>query len=191
MMRIITGSARGAKLVAPESNHTRPTAERTKEAVFSMLQNAFWGRRVLDLFGGSGQLALEAVSRGAASAVIVDNHKGALDAIRKNVAHTRLCDRVRVVEADAFGYLRTARGEDFSLVFLDPPYGMGLLPRCLSLLAENGVLRAGGLVICEAAAYDEVFLGDAALAARYEVMKQARYGVAHITILRLLEEGSA
>lgn len=191
MMRIITGSARGAKLVAPESDHTRPTAERTKEAVFSMLQNAFFERRVLDLFGGSGQLALEAVSRGAASAVIVDNHRGALDAIRKNVAHTRLGDRVRVVESDALCYLRTARGEGFSLVFLDPPYGLGLLPRCLSLLAENGALRAGGLVICEAAAYADVFLDDAALAARYEVIRQARYGVAHITILRLLEEGSA
>ena len=81
MMRIITGSARGARLVAPEGVHTRPTAERTKEAVFSMLQYEFHGRRCLDLFGGSGQLGLEALSRGATEAVIVDNDKNALAAI--------------------------------------------------------------------------------------------------------------
>ena len=106
MMRIITGTARGAKLQAPAGEHTRPTAERTKEAVFSMLADRVVGRRVLDLFGGSGQLGLECLSRGAASAVIVDNDKAAVQVIRENARHTKLADRAEIVQTAALGFLK-------------------------------------------------------------------------------------
>ena len=118
-MRIITGSARGAKLIAPAGELTRPTAERTKEAVFSMLQNELAGRRVLDLFGGSGQMGLEALSRGAALAVFVDHERSAIDAITKNAAHTRLSHKAEILRADSVGFLRSYRGEPFHLIFLD------------------------------------------------------------------------
>ena len=183
MMRIITGSARGARLVAPDGVHTRPTAERTKEAVFSMLQYEFTERRCLDLFGGSGQLGLEALSRGAAEAVIVDNDKGALTAIEKNAAHTRLVARTRVVRSEATAFLRGYRGEPCHLVFLDPPYLSGVIPTCLSLLAERNLLAKGALVVCETGTPDAVFAGDAVLEARFTVRRTAKYGAAHITLL--------
>ncbi len=183
MMRIITGSARGARLVAPEGVHTRPTAERTKEAVFSMLQYEFSGRRCLDLFGGSGQLGLEAPSRGAAEAVIVDNDKGALAAIEKNAVHTKLGARVRVVKSEATAFLGSYRGEPFHLVFLDPPYLSGLIPACLSLLLAKKMLARGALVVCETGTPEAVFAGDAALAARFTLRRVAKYGAAHITLL--------
>ena len=183
MMRIITGSARGARLVAPEGVHTRPTAERTKEAVFSMLQYEFQGRRCLDLFGGSGQLGLEALSRGAAETVIVDNDKGALAAIEKNAAHTRLAPRARIVKSEATAFLRSYRGEPFHLVFLDPPYLSGVIPACLSLLLERNLLADGALLVCETGTPEAVLAGDPALEACFTVRRVARYGAAHVTVL--------
>ena len=183
MMRIITGSARGAKLQAPAGETTRPTAERTKEAIFSMLQNGIAERRVLDLFAGSGQMGLEALSRGAAHAVFVERDKAALAAVRANVAHTKLTDRAEIVSADAQSYLKAYRGAPFQLVFLDPPYDKGMLPACLSLLLAGEKLAAGAVLVCETRDEDAVFGGDAALAARFTVLRRARYGIAHVTLL--------
>ena len=184
MMRIITGLARSAKLQAPAGETTRPTAERTKEAVFSMLGERVVGRRVLDLFAGSGQMGLEALSRGAATAVLVDADKAALSAIRANVAHTKLSEGAEVVAADALRYIKSYTGAPFHLVFLDPPYDKGLLPTCLSLLCLRGMLAKGALVVCEARDEDAVFGGDAVLAAGFTVLRRARYGIAHITLLQ-------
>ena len=183
MMRIITGLARGAKLQAPAGETTRPTAERTKEAVFSRLGEGVANRRVLDLFAGSGQMGLEAISRGAATAVLVDRDKAALAAIRANVAHTKLVG-AEVVAADALGYLKSYKGAPFHLVFLDPPYDKGLLPTCLSLLLSGGMLSGGAVVVCETRDEDAVFGGDQALAAGFTVLRRARYGIAHITLLQ-------
>lgn len=183
MMRIITGSARGAKLQAPAGEATRPTAERTKEAVFSMLGNGVSERRVLDLFAGSGQMGLEALSRGATAAVLVERDRAALAAIRANAAHTKLSDRAEIVAADALGYLKTYKGPPFHLVFLDPPYDKGLLPTCLTLLLAGRMLATGATVVCEARDEDAVFGTDEALAAGFTVLRRARYGIAHVTLL--------
>ena len=183
MMRIITGIARGAKLQAPAGEHTRPTAERTKEAVFSMLQQGFAERRVLDLFGGSGQLGLEAVSRGAAGAVIVDSDRAAIAAITENARHTKLLSKVEIKQAEALSFLRSLKGEPFHLIFLDPPYGLGLLPKCLALILEGGLITKGGVIVCETASPDDVFLGDDVLGTKFEVLRRARYGAAHVTLL--------
>ena len=121
-MRIITGSARGAKLVTLEGLETRPTAERTKEAVFSILRFDIEGRKVLDMFSGSGQMALEAVSRGAESAVMLDKSRDAVNIINKNAEKTRLADKCKIYCSDCFDYLKRNKGEKFDLVFLDPPY---------------------------------------------------------------------
>ncbi|MBE6604642.1 MAG: methyltransferase domain-containing protein [Ruminococcaceae bacterium] len=188
-MRIITGAARGARLQAPAGEHTRPTAERTKEAVFSMLGEGVVGRPVLDLFGGSGQLGLEAVSRGATRAVIVDNDRAAVEVMRENARHTKLFDRVDIISGDAISFLRTYTGAPFGLIFLDPPYATALVYECLALIAARGLLRCGGTVVCETAAPEAVFAGDAALEAQYEVLRRARYGVAHIALLSPVREG--
>ena len=188
MMRIITGTARGAKLQAPAGEHTRPTAERTKEAVFSMLADRVVGRRVLDLFGGSGQLGLECLSRGAASAVIVDNDKAAVQVIRENARHTKLADRAEIVQTAALGFLKTYSGAPFGLIFLDPPYATTLVRECLAVIASRGLLTKGGTIVCETAAPEAVFAEDAALEAQFFCRRRARYGAAHITVLGLAEE---
>lgn len=188
MMRIITGRARGMRLKAPEGEHTRPTAERVKEAVFSMLQFEIEDRQVLDLFAGSGQMGLEAVSRGAAHAVFVDSSRAAVEIIRQNCAKTRMEAACEVQCADYAAFLRSCRGRRmFDLVFLDPPYAAGLVPQSLRLLLAGELLTVGGTVVCETAEAGDVFAEDDALAAHFAQLRQTRYGAACITLLRRQE----
>ena len=124
-MRIITGSARGTKLESPAGETTRPTSDRVKEAVFSVLQFDIEGSAVLDLFAGSGQMGIEALSRGASEAVFVDNRRESVEIIKRNLASVKL-DHGRVVQSDSISFLNSNRTE-FDFMFLDPPYGTGLL----------------------------------------------------------------
>lgn len=137
-MRVIAGTARGHPLSAPRGRGTRPTADRVREAVFSALQGVVAGSDVLDLYAGSGAMAIEALSRGAASATLVERHRGACAVIHDNLATTRLGDRAEVVSADVRAALRRSAevGTRFHLVFLDPPYGVDLdeLDEVLALL---------------------------------------------------------
>ena len=183
MMHIITGAARGVRLETLEGNLTRPTSERAKEAIFSMLQFDLQGRRVLDLFAGSGQLGLEAVSRGASLAVLVDGAREAVEVIRRNVSKTKLGAGVRVVRSDALAYLDSCREEPFHLVFLDPPYAAGLLPSVLKRLCERGLVSAGATIVAECGDPRDLFGGDEVLEAQYEVFKTKRYGAAHVFFL--------
>ena len=184
MMRIITGRARGAKLETLAGEMTRPTSERAKEAVFSILQFEIAGKRVLDLFAGSGQLGLEAVSRGAEHALLCDASREAAAVIGRNTIKTRLAPMCDVVCADWETVLRNQRRRaTFDLVFLDPPYALGLIPKALRKLIEYGLLADGAKIVCEAGGENDVFMGDDDLASRFEVVREARYGVAHVTIL--------
>ena len=186
MMRIITGKARGIKLATLEGINTRPTSERAKEAVFSMLQFDIEGRAVLDLFAGSGQMGLEAVSRGAASAVFVDKSKEAIAVIGKNIEKTRLDEFCRVFCADTQDYIRTARGrKKFDIVFIDPPYALRLAAKTLSSLLEGELLKPTSIVVCESEEED-IFENDETLREKFEVLKKAKYGVAHVTIVKPL-----
>ena len=118
-MRVITGTARGRRLKELEGLETRPTTDRVKEGVFNIIQFDIEGRRVLDLFAGTGQLGIEALSRGAASAVFVDQRRDAASIIRENLKLTGLSDRARVVNGEAMAFLSSQR-ERFDLIFLDP-----------------------------------------------------------------------
>ena len=120
-MRVITGTARGRVLKTLEGEDVRPTTDRVKEAVFSIIQFEIEGRRVLDLFAGSGQLGIEALSRGAASATFVDMSKDSLSAVKYNLEHTKLGDNAKVVQTDALSFLKLTK-DKFDIVFLDPPY---------------------------------------------------------------------
>ena len=146
-MRIITGSARGAKLSTLEGEDVRPTTDRVKQALFNIVQFQIEGRNVLDLFAGSGQLGLEAVSRGAKCAVLVDTAQDAIDVISANVHHTNLTSKVKVVHMDYASYLMK---QDI----LDPPYHKGILEKALPLTAE--VMNEGGIIVCEHAADEPV-----------------------------------
>lgn len=188
MMRIITGRARGTKLYTLDGEATRPTAERTKEAVFSMIQFDIEGRTVLDLFSGSGQLGLEAVSRGAVHADLVDKSKSAIEIVRKNMIKTRLALECSAYCADFSDFLRGHRGRgQYDLVFLDPPYDAKVIPEALKNLIRYDLLKPSFTIVCESREANDVFGGDTALAARFSVRKQSKYGLAFVTILEPLE----
>lgn len=187
-MRIITGSARGVSLLTLPGEATRPTAERTKEAVFSMIQFDIEGRKVLDLFAGSGQLALEALSRGAASAVLCDKSKDAINIIKKNAEKTRLTEKCKIFSSDAQTLLGRLGDERFDIVFLDPPYALKTIPSILSLLVTNKRLKPTSIIVCETADDSDVFDSDDALCDKFNIRKQTRYGAACITIISPKEE---
>lgn len=183
-MRIITGSARGARLTAPEGEHTRPTSERAKEALFSSLGYGISGTRVLDLFAGSGQLGLEAASRGACSVVLVDNDASAVAAIRANVKKCRLEDRCTVVRSDSLAYLDGCSQDSFDLVLLDPPYATALIDTALTRLLDLGLITSRSIVVCES---DREDILSEKNAERLDVIKVMKHGVARISILRVKE----
>ena len=147
-MRVITGKARGVQLKTPEGMLTRPTTDRVKEALFSIIQFDIPGARVLDLFGGTGQLGIEALSRGARSAVFVDQREDACRLIRENLKRTRLEGEGKVVRSDYLDYLKRCR-EQFDLIFLDPPYAEVFLENALKTIAEIDILQSGGIIIAE------------------------------------------
>lgn len=159
-MRIISGSARGKRLAPLSGSDIRPTPDRVREALFSVLGSRFGsleGVTVLDLFAGSGAMALEALSRGAATAVLVDQGAQAARVIPANIRACAMEMRATFIRADVLKTLpRLAQGPAFDLVFLDPPYGMGLVPPVVAAVAELGLLAPGGLLCAETARRDEL-----------------------------------
>jgi 16S rRNA (guanine(966)-N(2))-methyltransferase RsmD len=147
-MRVITGTARGVQLKTPEGLQTRPTTDRVKEALFSIIQFEIPCARVLDLFGGTGQLGIEALSRGAKSAVFVDESEKACGLIRENLKRTKLSEKAKVVRGDYLQYLQNCR-ETFDFVFLDPPYAEVFLENALNKLTEIDILQSGGIIVAE------------------------------------------
>lgn len=147
-MRVITGKSRGVQLKTPEGMTTRPTSDRVKEALFSIIQFEVPTARVLDLFGGTGQLGIEALSRGAKSAVFVDAGEPACRLIRENLKRTRLESDARVIRADYMDYLKRCR-EKFDIILLDPPYAEVFLENALKCIAEIDILQTGGIIVTE------------------------------------------
>ena len=147
-MRVITGKARGVQLKTPEGLTTRPTSDRVKEALFSIIQFEIPGARVLDLFGGTGQLGIEALSRGAKSATFVDAGEPACRLIRENLRRTKLEADGKVVRSDYMDYLKRCR-EEYDIIFLDPPYAEVFLENSLKQIAEIDILRSGGIIVAE------------------------------------------
>ncbi len=145
-MRVITGTARGRKLITLEGEDVRPTGDKAKEGMFSAIQFEIEGRRVLDLFAGSGQLGIEALSRGAKSATFVDKNKKALEVVRENLKNTGLSSSATLFNTDSFTFVKTSR-ETFNIAFLDPPYAKGILQQLLPLTEE--LIVPGGVIICE------------------------------------------
>lgn len=178
-MRIITGTARGTKLETLEGEATRPTTDRVKESIFNIIQFEIEGRSFLDLFAGSGQMALEALSRGAENALISDLSKEAIDIIKNNAKKAKLYDRCRVLCSDYKTVIRGLRGkESFDIIFLDPPYKSGLLKDALDKLAEADVISQGGIVICESDS-EVPPICDSLMLDRH-----VKYGKTYITVFR-------
>ena len=147
-MRVITGKARGVQLKTPDGMQTRPTSDRVKEALFSIINFDIPGARVLDLFGGTGQLGIEALSRDAQSAVFVDQREDACKIIRENLRRTKLEGQGKVVRCDYLVYLRRCR-EKFDIIILDPPYAEVFLENALKCITEIDILQSGGIIVTE------------------------------------------
>jgi 16S rRNA (guanine966-N2)-methyltransferase len=189
-MRIDSGAHKGKKLVVPEGRDVRPTADRARQAIFNMLvhgENVVRDAKVLDAFAGSGALGLEALSRGAASLIAFDIDVAALKALRANVAGCREEARTTVQTADAAKppAMRGFAGRaPVNLVFLDPPYGKGLVTTSLTALEKGGWLAPEAIIVAEMDRQD-----DFAVPQNYEALTDRTYGKARILILR--KDGSA
>ena len=178
-MRVITGKARGVVLKTPDGLQTRPTTDRVKEALFSIIQFEIPGVRVLDLFGGTGQLGIEALSRGAKSATFVDERQDACNLIRENLRRTKLEQDARVVRSDYLSFLSTCR-EKYNIILLDPPYAEVFLENSLKRITEIDILESGGIIVAERPVDKElpwVFPG-------YSRSKDYKYGKTLLTLYR-------
>ena len=176
MMRIITGSAKGKKLATLEGDATRPTSERIKGAIFSSIQFDVENRRVLDLFAGSGQMGLEALSRGAERATFIDSSREAMEIVKKNAKSCGFFDRSHFLVSDFRNYIRKASGrEAFDLVFVDPPYDMKCCTEAAALLAKSKLIIPGAIVVLESGE-EEIDLSADKRLSDYEVIKSTSYG---------------
>lgn len=175
MMRIITGSAKGKRLATLEGENTRPTSERIKGAIFSSIQFDIEDRVVLDLFAGSGQLGLEALSRGARSAMFVDSAREAIDIVKTNAKSTGFFDKCRFLASDYRNYIRKAGGrESFDLVFIDPPYDLKCAFDALGRLVDEDMLIPGAIAVMESG--EEIIDHDNLTDLGFEIIKSTSYG---------------
>jgi 16S rRNA (guanine(966)-N(2))-methyltransferase RsmD len=190
-MRIIAGIARSIKLESIEGEETRPTLERVKENFFNAINFELEDARVLDLFAGSGQLGLEALSRGARACVFIDNNAECIEAIRKNAQKAKLYDKCNILKYDYSEYLSSVRKrrefEKFDIVFLDPPYHASarIIKEAVKRLIKHGFVNNGGMVICESENMIELDEESARYIIKTRVYK---YGRVWITVLNIGED---
>ena len=147
-MRVITGIAGGRRLKELQGMETRPTTDKVKESLFNIIQFDIPGRRVLDLFSGTGQLGIEALSRGAASCTFLDMRRDAVALIRDNLKTCGLEKNAQVIQGDSISFLKNCR-EKFDVIFLDPPYHTDLIDQALELVTKIDILSEHGIIICE------------------------------------------
>ena len=178
-MRVITGKARGVVLKTPDGMLTRPTSDRVKEALFSILNFDVPGANVLDLFAGTGQLGIEALSRGAKYAVFVDERDDACKLIKENLRRSKLSESATVIRGDSLAYLKSTT-QKFDIILLDPPYARDLLENSLKLISEIDILQSGGIIATERPIGKELLCGFDGLIRS----KDYKYGKTVITIFR-------
>ena len=183
-MRVITGTARGVPLKAPRGMDTRPTMDQVKEGIFSAIQFEVEGRTALDLFAGSGQLGIEALSRGAKSALFVDKRADAVKLVRENLALCHLEENAQVICGDSLAALGTQSGR-FDIIFLDPPYESGLLEQAMEKIAQFDILSPHGIMVAESPQNQTL----PELPAPYGLYREYRYGKIKVSIYhRAVEE---
>ena len=179
-MRVISGSARGLKLLSLDGLDTRPTLDRVKEALFSMLTPYLTGAAVLDLFAGSGALGIEALSRGSIEAVFVDMLPSAMDIVKKNVSSARFTEKASFHQQNALDYLNRS-DKAFDIIFMDPPYKGELYEKCLELINKKSLIKDDGVIVLE---WDSS-LTRPPIPPQLDILKERRYGRVMVTLLTL------
>ncbi len=186
MLKIVTGIAKGKKIETLEGDATRPTSQRIKEALFSSIQFDIENRRALDLFAGSGQLGLEAMSRGGADVTFVDSSRESIEIVKKNARHTGFFERCRYVVSDYRNFIRKSADKvKYDLVFIDPPYGMMCCADALTRLRDAQLLLNGAIVALECG--EEKI--DPRSFADFELIKATQYGKKSALYIFIYREG--
>ena len=185
-MRILGGKVKGRKLMAVKTGGIRPTRDNVKESIFSMIRGSVEGGVVLDLFAGTGNLGLEALSQGAKKAVFVEKGKAPLKALARNIGLCGFQDRAEVISMDAEGALKVLmrRAEKVDLVFIDPPYGSGYVDKTLRFISAHDMVSDGGMVVVEHGSAET----PAAQWGRMSLRKQKRHGD---TVISIFQYGSS
>jgi len=175
-MRVIAGSAKGCKLKAPEGLQTRPTADRIKETMYNILSPELIDADVMDIFSGSGALAIEALSRGARYAAIIDNDKQSISVIKENLKKTRLSSESRLMEEDAFHAMEilSREGYSFDIIMMDPPYGQGLVQQTIKKILEYGLIKPDGIIMAEQGSDEKIFLTEGLHVFKEKIYKTMR-----------------
>ncbi len=176
-MRIIAGEFKGRRLESPADNSVRPTTDKVKEALFSILTEKIWASRVLDLFSGTGNLGIEALSRGAAECVFCDSSRDSIRLIKSNIAHCKAQDGARVIPGDFRKTLMNLEGT-FDIILLDPPYGKGFLEPAFELIRDRGLLAEDGVIVAEHRKEEDLpeeFFG-------FKKIKERKYGIIKLSI---------
>ncbi len=183
-MRVISGTARGKKLTSLEGLETRPTLDRVKEALFNILQFDLKDSNVLDLFSGSGALAIEALSRGANSAVLCDNSNKAIKIINKNLTYTKVKDRAQVINKDYLNTLYKLKNgsKKFDIIFLDPPYKSDYIIKSINNILKYDLLKEDGIIIAETD--DKNKIDEIGNIKNIEIYDDRKYGIVHIIFIR-------
>lgn len=183
-MRVISGTARGKKLNSLEGVNTRPTLDRVKEALFNILQFNIKNSNILDLFSGSGALAIEALSRGANKAVVCDNSREAINVINKNIEATRCKDKVQIINKDYVEVLNALekKGEEFNIIFLDPPYKTDYIYISIEKILEYNLLAKDGIIVAETD--DKNKIEQLKKIQNIEIYDIRKYGIVHIVFIR-------
>ena len=178
-MRVISGRVRGLKLNCPSGEDTRPTLDRVKEAIFSMLLPYLSGASVLDLYAGSGALGIEALSRGADKSFFIDNSAKAIECIKDNISRSQFNDSACIIKSAAENFLKNC-DQKFDIIFLDPPYAKGLYDSSLSLIESHHLLSENGIIVAEW----DYEVGFAEKTGSFEIFKEKKYGRVGITLLK-------
>ena len=178
-MRVISGKAKGVVLKTPEGLMTRPTADRVKEALFSILHFDLPGAKVLDLFGGTGQLGIEALSRDASYAVFVDESSTACQLIRENLNRARFTEYAKIIRSDYLSFLKSCT-DCYNIILLDPPYAENFLENALKMITEIDILQSGGIIATERPLGKELMFDYPG----YIRSKDYKYGKTIITLFR-------
>ncbi len=178
-MRVISGKVRGLKLDCPQGIETRPTLDRVKEAVFSMLLPYIVDSSVLDLYAGSGALGIEALSRGADSAVFIDDNEAACNCIESNLSKSKFDVQSKVIKTSVENFLKST-DKKFDIIFLDPPYSKNMYSKALKLIRDYNVLSANGIILVEWD-YEIGFTKDLS---DFVVVKEKKYGRVGVSVLK-------
>lgn len=181
-MRIITGKARGLKLIAPKNMDVRPTSDRVKESFFNIIGTKIVGTHVLDLFAGTGNLGLEAWSRGAEKVVFIDESQTSLQLVRNNIAKAKAENETKVIKGNAVKLIAdlSAKGEKFDFIFCDPPYNKGLPAQIIEQVAKYDIVLPGGYLIIEHSQHESL----PELTMKFELIRCEKYGETLISFLR-------